>query len=90
MAATGGGAITYHLNDTANFGIDNTGVIYTLRRLDHEGSDGYYILQVTADERGKYTWLERQNKRLVWGSRKGWKWVSVYSSVSVERVLLRA
>lgn len=46
--------VTYHLNDTGNFNIDSTGVIYTIRRLDHEGSNGQYRLQVTAAEQGEY------------------------------------
>lgn len=58
VAAAEGATITYRLNDTVNFGIDNTGIIYTIRRLDHEGSDGQYILQVTAKEQGKYTWVK--------------------------------
>ncbi|XP_050725468.1 cadherin-24-like [Eriocheir sinensis] len=52
MAVAEETGLTYRLNDTVNFDIDSTGVIYTLRPLDHEGSNGHYSLQVTATEQG--------------------------------------
>ena len=51
MVAEGAeGAVKYQLSDTANFGINSAGVIYPIRHLDHEGSGGRYLLQVTAEE----------------------------------------
>ncbi|XP_045109335.1 neural-cadherin-like isoform X2 [Portunus trituberculatus] len=44
--------LQYHLSDTENFGVDEAGVIYNLRRLDHETSGGRYTVQVTAEQRG--------------------------------------
>ena len=48
-----GTSLSYQLSDTINFAIDDAGVIYTLRNLDHEGSGGHYSLQVTAKEQGE-------------------------------------
>ncbi|XP_063879745.1 neural-cadherin-like isoform X3 [Scylla paramamosain] len=45
------GAVSYQLSDAVNFGINSAGVIYPIRRLDHEGSGGRYLLQVTAEEK---------------------------------------
>lgn len=61
MAVEGAGPhersqLRYRLSDVKNFGVDEAGVIYNLRRLDHEGSGGRYSLQVTADQRGETQW----------------------------------
>lgn len=45
--------LRYRLSDNENFGVDEAGVIYNLRRLDHEGSGGRYTLQVSAEQRGE-------------------------------------
>ncbi|MPC80053.1 Cadherin-related tumor suppressor [Portunus trituberculatus] len=45
------GTVRYQLNDDTNFGINSAGVIYSIRHLDHEGSGGRYLLQVTAEEK---------------------------------------
>lgn len=45
--------LRYRLSDTENFGVDEAGVMYNLRRLDYEGSGGRYTLQVTVEHRGK-------------------------------------
>ncbi|XP_063880592.1 neural-cadherin-like [Scylla paramamosain] len=47
-----GATLTYHVSDTVNFAIDDAGVIYILRQLDHEGTGGHYTLKVTAEEQG--------------------------------------
>ena len=46
--------LQYQLSDTENFGVDEAGVIYNLRRLDHERSGGRYTVQVTAEQRGEW------------------------------------
>ncbi|MPC50896.1 hypothetical protein E2C01_044730 [Portunus trituberculatus] len=45
-------SLTYHVSDSVNFAIDDAGVIYTLRQLDHESTGGHYTLKVTAEEQG--------------------------------------
>ncbi|XP_045109629.1 neural-cadherin-like isoform X3 [Portunus trituberculatus] len=45
------GTVRYQLNDDTNFGINSAGVIYSIRHLDHKGSGGRYLLQVTAEEK---------------------------------------
>nr|XP_053644289.1 LOW QUALITY PROTEIN: neural-cadherin-like [Cherax quadricarinatus] len=42
--------IRYQLSDTTNFGIDEGGVIYNLRPLDFESTNGHYVLHITAED----------------------------------------
>lgn len=62
--------LQYQLSDTENFGIDEAGIIYNLRRLDHERSGGRYTLQVTAEQRGKWEEARSGWGRVGWGENK--------------------
>ncbi|XP_069172770.1 uncharacterized protein [Procambarus clarkii] len=55
--------IRYQLSDSTNFGIDEGGVIYNLRRLDFERTNGHYFLQVTAEDLESDRW--GRNKAVV-------------------------
>lgn len=49
------GLIKYSVSDSEHFYIDEGGVLYNIKPLDFEHTDGQYLLQVTAEDQGKVT-----------------------------------